>query len=81
MNEQESKEILSKLEAIMRLAALQLIEGRPQPDQCLLLTRAGFQPKEIADLLGTTRNTVRVTLSNIRASRKPRLRKNDSPKG
>ena len=81
MTEQDSKEILTKLEAIVRLGALQLVEGKPQGDQCLLLARAGFQPKQIADILGTTPNTVSVTLSNIRTSKKARPRKIDSLNG
>ena len=44
---------------LVKLLALYLIQGQQQSDQIDLLSRAGFKPAEIADLLGTTPNTVR----------------------
>jgi DNA-directed RNA polymerase specialized sigma24 family protein len=55
---------------LIKLLALYLIRGQQQSDQIDLLSRAGFKPAEIADLLGTTPNTVNVTLSAQRAARK-----------
>ena len=51
---------------IANLIALQLVTGKPQPEQISLLSAAGFTPTEIARLVGTTRNTVSVTLSQRR---------------
>ncbi len=48
---------------LVNLLALLLIQERKQPEQIAFLNRAGFQPAEIAALLGTTRNTVSVQLS------------------
>jgi DeoR/GlpR family transcriptional regulator of sugar metabolism len=39
-----------------------------------VLTRAGLKPKEIADILGTSSNTVRVELVALRKSAKKRRR-------
>ena len=37
-------------------------------EQIELLSKSGFQPKEIAELIGTTPNTVRVGLAALRKS-------------
>ena len=77
MRELELSAISAKLDAILRVAnlvGLVLIEGKKQTDQFALLSRAGFQPREIAELVGTTPNTVRVALSRIRKERKTPFR-------
>ena len=55
---------------LVRLVALLLVQERKQSDQIALLGRAGFRSAEIAALLGTTRNTVSVELSNLRKGKK-----------
>jgi predicted transcriptional regulator len=62
----ETDALVSKLDLVARLLSLSLVEGKRQADQITLLSKAGLAPKEIADLLGTTPNTVRVALSNMR---------------
>lgn len=59
-------ELEQNLRRLTRLQAMRLVIGRSQNDQILLLSRAGFPPKEIADLLGTTPNSVRVALTHLR---------------
>jgi DNA-binding CsgD family transcriptional regulator len=54
---------------LVNLLALLLVQERKQPEQIALLNRAGFRPAEIAALLGTTRNTVSVQLSNQKRER------------
>lgn len=69
MRELKLTEISEKLDVLIkltRLNALALIQGRKPTDQFVLLSKAGFQPREIADLVGTTPNTVRVALSRLR---------------
>jgi hypothetical protein len=61
---------------LTKLLALHLVKERPQSDQIDLLSRAGFKPIEIADLVGTTSNTVSVYLSTQKAAReKKRVKK------
>ena len=55
---------------LVNLLALQLVQERKQPDQISLLNRVGFRPIEIAALLGTTPNTVRVEMSNQKREKK-----------
>jgi predicted ArsR family transcriptional regulator len=70
MSETELKAISGKLDLLIRLEAAALIEGRKQNDQLFLLSKAGFQPKTIAEILGTTPNTVRVQLSKLRKKKR-----------
>ena len=57
-----------------RLIAIGLVNGKPQKEQIRLLSIAGMGPKEIADLIGTTPNTVNVTLSSLRRNGKMNLK-------
>jgi DNA-binding CsgD family transcriptional regulator len=60
--------ILEKLDQILRILAVAATTGMKQREQIALLNRAGLQPKDIADLLGTSSNTVRVELVGLRKS-------------
>ena len=66
MNESKENEILQELQRISRLLVLIATKGQVQKDAIADLSRAGFQPKEIADLLVTTPNTVSVALSTLK---------------
>ena len=70
MTEQQFAEISQKLSLLARLAALSLVAGKKQQEQVLLLGNAGLRPREIAEVLGTTSNTVSVALSMMRKKRK-----------
>jgi len=61
--------IIKKLDTLVKLSTVSLIEGKIQKDQVILLSKVGFAPKEIANLIGTTPNTVRVTLTSLRKKR------------
>ena len=66
-------QILSrKIDTIIKLMVLGMTEGKNQVDQVTLLAKAGFKPKEIAETLDTTPNTVRVALSNLRKGKSKR---------
>ena len=62
----------AKLDQMLRLAALQTVSNMKQVQAIQTLNAAGFERKVIADLLGTTPNTVSVTLAKARAKQKPR---------
>jgi DNA-binding CsgD family transcriptional regulator len=71
---QDLDNVLSELKRISRLLTLLVTKDLNQRDKIGLLSTAGLQPKEIADLVGTTANTVSVTLAHIRkqqAARRP----------
>lgn len=59
-------DVANKLDTLIRLTAIGLFGDKTQREKIEMLSSAGMQPKEIADLLGTTANTVNVALSGIR---------------
>lgn len=60
---------------LVNLLALLLVQERKQGEKIGLLARDGFGSAEIASLVGTTRNTVSVELSNQRRGKKPKRKK------
>lgn len=58
--------VAEKLDRVLRLLAVIAVKGMSQTDQIAILDRVGFAPKEIAEIIGTTSNTVRVGLVSIR---------------
>lgn len=71
--------ILHRLDSVIRIGVVGMTQGKSQTEQIWLFSVAGLQPKEIADLLGTTPNTVRVILSNLRKAKRSK-RRNGGPK-
>jgi len=63
-------DILNEIQQIKKLLVILCTKGLDQKNQILLLNSVGFQPKEIAELIGTTANTVRVGLSVNKKERK-----------
>lgn len=58
--------VLKKLDVLVRVVTASVTKGMKQGEQIALLDNLGFPPKEIANLLGTTSNTVNVALSRLR---------------
>lgn len=65
---QNNQDVLTQLDKLIRLVAVMVTRDKPQREQIAMLSKAGLQPKDIADLIGTTPNTVSVTLSELRRS-------------
>lgn len=60
-------ELTAKLDTLIRLQAHLAVAGlSSQKEKILFLGRAGLSAREIAEVLGTTTNTVSVALSNAR---------------
>jgi DNA-binding CsgD family transcriptional regulator len=66
----QDETILDELKKITKLLSLLATRGLTQRDQIAALARVGFGPKQIADLLGTTSNTVSVYLHGLRRQAK-----------
>lgn len=67
MDQVQYKEIIEKMDTIIRLLALGIVSDiEKQKDKILYLSSLGFGPTEIANLIGTTPNTVNVALSQSR---------------
>jgi len=72
--DKDIKAIIERLDILTKLFATGLVVGKTQRDQIELLSKAGLKPREIAELLGTTSNTVSVNLTAIRKASKRRRR-------
>lgn len=70
MTSDQYSALAEKVDVILRLLALGLIDEKNRQDQVGLLHRAGLAPRDIAGIIGTTPNTVSVTLSKMRESSK-----------
>lgn len=70
MNNTKDSEILAELRRITKLLAWTATKDQIQRERIKNLSNIGFQPKEIAELLDTTANTVRVALAEIRKKSK-----------
>jgi hypothetical protein len=62
-------EISSKLDILIRLSAISVVKGLKFKQQAEILSDSGFRPAQIAEMLGTNANNVRVTLFGIRKER------------
>jgi len=69
MDEAIQRGILQELKTIKRLLAYSLLTGDTQTKQISELDSIGFQPKEIAEILRTSANTVNVALNRLRKSK------------
>lgn len=68
--EKELREILERLNTIIKLLALNAVRDiELQKEKILRLSSFGLRPSDIAEILGTTPNTVRVTLSEAKKKR------------
>lgn len=78
MSEKIIKDLITslntRLDIIIKLMVLLKAQDKNQSEQIWLLSAGGLQPKEIANILGTTPNTVRVILSGLRRQ-KAKLKK------
>ncbi len=73
----DPNELVNRLNILIRLVALGLCQNKGQREQISFLSSVGIAPKEIAEILGTTSNTVSVTLSGMRRVKKGKVQ----PKG
>ena len=62
----EMHDVVDELRKVKRLLSILVTKGLKQREQIHALSRVGFSPKEIAELIGTTPNTVSVTLAQMR---------------
>lgn len=72
----DQESITERMDLIIQLIAIGLADGKKQKDQIRLLAGAGLKPKRIAEILGTTPNTVNVAMSNLRREKLLRGKQN-----
>lgn len=66
----DNKDLILVLKEVAALLAIQVKRGVSQTTLIRELSAAGFQPKKIAEIVGTTANTVRVTLHHYKKASK-----------
>ena len=66
MTDKITTELICKLDRLIALTAIAVCEKKSQKEQVELLGKAGLAVKDIAALVGTTPNTVSVTLSKLK---------------
>lgn len=77
MSDKQFKELIQKLDTLIKLTAMTALSRKTQKDQIKILSGLGLQPKEIAFLLGTTPLTVSVTKSKLKR-KKSKVKKKKS---
>jgi hypothetical protein len=66
MDEKQFKQLMNKLDILIKLLVSYVVEGKELKYQVSILSSFGFQPKQIADILGKTPNHIRVILHGLR---------------
>lgn len=66
LSKNEFNQISEKLDIIIKLLAISIVQGRPLKEQVRLLSEAGLKPKQIASILGKKPVNIRVILHNLR---------------
>jgi DNA-directed RNA polymerase specialized sigma24 family protein len=66
MEAKQFDQLMQKLDGLIRIVALSSMRDLTSIEKITLLNRAGFSPKEIAEIIGTTQNVVNVRLSEMR---------------
>lgn len=64
-------ELVNEMKKMNKLLVLSILQGKTQSECILLLNKVGFRQTEIAELLGTTANTVN---SAIQKSKKKKFK-------
>lgn len=79
MDKPPHDELLKELKRITKLLVLIATKDQKQKEQIRILDSLNFQPKEIAELLGTTPNNVRVALHSLRKKGKSKKDQTEQP--
>ena len=72
MDEKQFKLLSDKIDTIIKLLALNAVQGKELKFQVSTLSSFGFQPKQIADVLGKTPNHISVILHELRKEKAPK---------
>ena len=84
MNDEEfKKELLKKMDALIKLSTISSMKEKSQMEKVSVLNGMGFGPKEIANLINTSSNSVSVALNKLKkkSSKNDKQRNNESLEG
>ena len=60
------EELINEIKKMNKLLVISILQGKTQSECILLLKRVGFGQTEIAELVGTTPNTVNSTIQKAK---------------
>lgn len=80
MSDRQFQRLLDKLDALIKLAAINVLGNKNLTEQVEILLEIGLQPKEIATILRTDSNTVRALKSRLKR-RKTKEEEKQAPRG
>jgi len=66
MSEEQFSTLLKRLDTLIKLTAINVLSGKSKTEQVAFLSSLGFQPKDIAWIVGTTRGTVKSLKRRLR---------------
>jgi hypothetical protein len=69
MPRNETEAVAEKLDTLIQLVSIAVSEDRKQKEQIRKLTMAGLKPTRMAAALGTTADTVKVAIANMRKAK------------
>ena len=75
MNDKQFELINDKLDKLVKLFGIQVLDGKDVTEQIRMLSNVGLQPKEIAEITGKTSNQVSVTLNKLKNKKKGKGKK------
>ena len=70
MDQSQFNSVMTKLDSILKLLAMNQLQGKTLREKVELLSSLGFQPQQIADTLGKTPNHISVILHELRKAKK-----------
>lgn len=68
--EYDFRNLEKKVDVLIKLVGIGITSGKQLKEKAKMLSSAGFKPSEIAKLLNTSPNSIRVTLSLYKKKRK-----------
>jgi hypothetical protein len=66
MEDEHFQQLSKKLDTIIKLLIVQTFDGKKDRETIKFLSSVGYQPKDIALLIGITPNAVRIALHKIK---------------
>jgi hypothetical protein len=70
MSNEQFERLMNKLDALIKITAVDVSQGKTIAEVALLLSSFGFQNKEIATILGTTPNYINKVKSEARREKR-----------
>jgi len=66
MEDKQFKELINKLDILIKLNAINIIKDKKYREQVKILSSYGFKPNEIAEILGKTSHEIRNVIYRLR---------------